>query len=85
MSDRRIECRAKEHARGKKQLGCLGHVVALRRTAVGAFTMKTFAAGFLRRFGFRNVLIYVGLIASALTAACATFTPSTPFAFISAT
>src|SRR3954468_6401272 len=36
-------------------------------TAVGAFTMKTFAAGILRRFGFRNVLIYVGLIASALT------------------
>jgi EmrB/QacA subfamily drug resistance transporter len=49
-------------------------------TAVGAFTMKTFAAGFLRRFGFRNVLIWVGLIASALTAACATFTPATPFA-----
>jgi hypothetical protein len=49
-------------------------------TAVGAFTMKTFAASFLRRFGFRNVLIYVGLIASALTAACATFTPQTPFA-----
>jgi EmrB/QacA subfamily drug resistance transporter len=51
-------------------------------TAVGAFTMKTFAAGFLRRFGFRNVLIYVGLAASALTAACATFTPSTPFLFM---
>ena len=49
-------------------------------TAIGAFTMKTFAAAFLRRFGFRNVLIYVGLIASALTAACATFTPQTPFA-----
>src|SRR5258706_10927664 len=32
-------------------------------TAVGAFTMKTFAAGFLRPFAFRNVLIYVGLIA----------------------
>jgi EmrB/QacA subfamily drug resistance transporter len=49
-------------------------------TAVGAFTMKTFAAWILRRFGFRNVLIYVGLIASALTAACATFTPHSPFA-----
>src|SRR5262249_23556395 len=51
-------------------------------TAVGAFTMKTFAAGILRRFGFRNVLIWVGLIASTLTAACATFTPQTPFAFM---
>ena len=50
--------------------------------AVGAFTMKTFAAGILRRFGFRNVLIWVGLIASALTAACASFTPQTPFAFM---
>jgi len=62
------------------------HAAAVRardlHTALGAFTMKSFAAGFLRRFGFRNVLIYVGLAASALTAACATFTPSTPFAFM---
>jgi len=47
--------------------------------SIGAFLMKTFAATALRRFGFRNILIYVGLIASILTAACATFTPTTPF------
>ena len=46
--------------------------------SIGAFLMKTFAASFLRRFGFRNVLIYVGLIASAMTALNATFTPTTP-------
>jgi MFS family permease len=42
--------------------------------------MKTFAAGILRRFGFRRVLISVGLIASVFTAACAAFTPATPMA-----
>src|SRR5829696_5119780 len=48
--------------------------------AVGAFTMKTFAARIIRRFGFRRVLIVNSLIASALTAACGLFTPQTPFA-----
>ena len=48
--------------------------------AVGAFAMKSFASRILRRFGFKRVLIYGGLIASAFTAACATFTPTTPFA-----
>jgi MFS family permease len=48
--------------------------------AVGAFAMKSFAGRILRRFGFKRVLIYGGLIASAFTGACAIFTPSTPFA-----
>jgi MFS family permease len=48
--------------------------------AVGAFTMKTFAARIIRRFGFRRVLIVNSLIASTLTAACGLFTPQTPFA-----
>ena len=33
----------------------------------------------IRRFGFKHILISNGLLASALTAACALFTPSTPF------
>jgi EmrB/QacA subfamily drug resistance transporter len=47
--------------------------------AVGAFTMKTFAARIIRRFGFRRILIVNSLIASALTGACGLFTPQTPF------
>ncbi|HWP16452.1 MAG TPA: MFS transporter, partial [Xanthobacteraceae bacterium] len=47
--------------------------------AVGAFGMKAFAARIIRRFGFKHILISNGLLASALTAACALFTPSTPF------
>jgi len=47
--------------------------------AVGAFAMKGFAAMIIRRFGFRNILIVNGLLASAFTAACAAFTPATPF------
>jgi MFS family permease len=47
--------------------------------AVGAFGMKAFAARIIRRFGFKHILICNGLLASALTAACALFTPSTPF------
>jgi EmrB/QacA subfamily drug resistance transporter len=48
--------------------------------ALGAFTMKSVAAAVIRRFGFRRVLIVNGLISSAFTAACAGFTPATPFA-----
>jgi EmrB/QacA subfamily drug resistance transporter len=47
--------------------------------AVGAFAMKAFAAPIIRRFGFKRILVFNGLIASAFTAACALFTPSTPF------
>ena len=49
--------------------------------AVGAFTMKTFAARIIRRFGFRRVLIVNALLGSALHGGCArAFTPQTPFA-----
>ena len=46
--------------------------------AVGAFTMKTFAARIIRRFGFRRILIVNSLIASGLTAACGLFMPQMP-------
>jgi MFS family permease len=48
--------------------------------AVGAFSMKAFAGRIIRRFGFRRLLIYNALISAAFTAACAGFTPDTPFA-----
>ena len=48
--------------------------------AVGAFTMKTFAARIIRRFGFRRILIANALLSSAFTAVCGLFTPDTPFA-----
>ena len=51
-------------------------------SAVGAFTMKAFAGRIIRRLGFRKLLIFNGLISSAFTAACATFTPATPFAIM---
>src|SRR4051794_30674758 len=47
--------------------------------AIGAFAMKGVAARIIRRFGFKHILIFNGLLASAFTAACALFTPSTPF------
>ena len=48
-------------------LGAHGHEDARRATI-------------LRRFGFRNVLIVNALISAAFLAACAVFTPATPFA-----
>jgi EmrB/QacA subfamily drug resistance transporter len=48
-------------------------------SAVGAFTMKSVAARIIRRFGFRRILIYNAIISSVFTAACALFTPATPF------
>jgi EmrB/QacA subfamily drug resistance transporter len=47
-------------------------------TAIGAMSMKTAIPTLLRRFGYRNVLMYNALIASALVAACALFTATTP-------
>jgi EmrB/QacA subfamily drug resistance transporter len=46
--------------------------------AVGAFSMKTFAARIIRRFGFRRVLVYNALLSAVFTGACALFKPSTP-------
>src|SRR4029077_21064090 len=49
---------------------------------VGAMGMKTVIPLILRRFGFRQVLVVNALISAALVAACATFTPGLPFAWI---
>jgi EmrB/QacA subfamily drug resistance transporter len=51
-------------------------------SAAGAMTMKFTAAPILRRFGFRSVLIFNGVLSSAFIAANALFTPQTPHALI---
>jgi EmrB/QacA subfamily drug resistance transporter len=48
--------------------------------ALGAMFMKAAVASVLRRFGYRNVLVYNALISSAFLAACATFVQGMPFA-----
>lgn len=47
-------------------------------SAFGALGMKTIAARILGRFGFRNVLTFNALLASASIAACAIFSTTTP-------
>jgi len=47
-------------------------------TAVGAMSMKSAVPMMLRRFGYKNVLTWNSLIASALVAVCALFTATTP-------
>ncbi len=49
---------------------------------VGAMGMKTVIPIILRRYGFRRVLMVNALMSAALVAACATFTPGVPFAWI---
>jgi EmrB/QacA subfamily drug resistance transporter len=49
---------------------------------VGAMGMKTIVPIILRRFGFRNSLTVNAVISAGLVAACATFTPGVPFAWI---
>lgn len=51
-------------------------------SALGAMFMKTIAANVLRRFGFRNVLVFNALIASALLCCFGLFRPQTPHVFI---
>jgi EmrB/QacA subfamily drug resistance transporter len=48
--------------------------------ALGAMFMKAAVASVLRRFGYRNVLVYNALISSVFLAACATFVQGMPFA-----
>jgi EmrB/QacA subfamily drug resistance transporter len=48
--------------------------------SIGALLMKTAVSRILHRVGFRNVLVWNGLLASALMAACAAFTPAMPVA-----
>jgi len=47
-------------------------------TAAGAMSMKRAVPAVLRRFGYRNVLTWNALVASALVAACALFRMDTP-------
>ena len=51
-------------------------------SALGAMFMKTIAANVLWRFGFRNVLVFNALIASALLCCFGLFRPQTPHVFI---
>jgi EmrB/QacA subfamily drug resistance transporter len=48
----------------------------------GDFSMKSIVLPVLRRFGFRRLLIFNGLIVAVSVALCATFTPYTPPALI---
>jgi len=51
-------------------------------SSVGSLSMRLVAPKLLRRFGFRNVLVWIGLVATLLLAACAAFRPSWPVATI---
>lgn len=51
-------------------------------TALGAMTMKAMAPRVLRRFGFRNSLIFNGLVATCGYALCAAFRPDWPMPLI---
>ncbi len=51
-------------------------------TAAGALSMKITARPIIRRFGFRNVIIFNGLISAATIAMCAFFTASMPAVLI---
>ena len=47
-------------------------------TAAGAMSMKATARPILKRFGFRNVIVFNGVISAAAVAMCAFFTAATP-------
>jgi EmrB/QacA subfamily drug resistance transporter len=49
-------------------------------SAIGAISVKLLVAPILRRFGYRNVLIWNCVISSGFLAACAAFTGETPVA-----
>jgi EmrB/QacA subfamily drug resistance transporter len=51
-------------------------------SSVGSLAMRLAAPVFLRRLGFRNVLVWIGLIATLLLATTAAFRPSWPVAAI---
>jgi EmrB/QacA subfamily drug resistance transporter len=48
--------------------------------ALGSMFMKAAVVSVLKRFGYRDVLLYNSLISSAFLAACASFVPGMPFA-----
>jgi MFS family permease len=47
--------------------------------ALGSMFMKAAVTRVLKRFGYRDVLLYNGLISSVFLAACASFVPGMPF------
>jgi EmrB/QacA subfamily drug resistance transporter len=47
-------------------------------SALGAMSMKVVAQTALRRFGFRSILVFNGLLSAMFLAACAAFTQATP-------
>ena len=51
-------------------------------SSIGAFFMRTVAKKLLTFFGFRNVLIWNGMIAGLFLAACGLFRPDTPKAIM---
>jgi EmrB/QacA subfamily drug resistance transporter len=51
-------------------------------TALGAFAMKPLVRPLLKRFGFRAVLVFNGVLAAVGVAVCAAFTPDWPIAAI---
>jgi EmrB/QacA subfamily drug resistance transporter len=51
-------------------------------SSVGSLLMRTVAPKLLRQMGFRNVLVWIGLVATLLLAACAGFRPSWPIYLI---
>ncbi|MDB5738631.1 MAG: transporter [Sphingomonas bacterium] len=51
-------------------------------TAMGSLAMKGFAPGILRRFGFRNSLVVMGLLGTGGYALCGAFRPSWPMPLI---
>jgi EmrB/QacA subfamily drug resistance transporter len=48
-------------------------------SALGSMFMKAAVATVVKRFGYRNVLLYNSIISSLFLAACATFVPGMPF------
>jgi EmrB/QacA subfamily drug resistance transporter len=48
-------------------------------SALGSLFMKAAVSSVVRRFGYRDVLLYNALISSLFLAACATFVPGVPF------
>ena len=51
-------------------------------SSVGSLAMKAAAPGLLRRLGFRNTLVWIGLLATLLTGSIAAFRPSWPMTCI---
>jgi EmrB/QacA subfamily drug resistance transporter len=51
-------------------------------SALGAMGMKVAAAKTIRRFGFRNILVFNAIVSAAFLACCAAFTATTPLPVI---